>query len=52
MKQRKRGRPVSGAEKKARYLVALEPVVAEKLRRFGGDNLSRGIALAAQKVKD
>jgi hypothetical protein len=50
-KRRKRGRPVTGAERKVRYQVALEPQVAEKLRRLGGDNLSRGIALAARKVK-
>jgi hypothetical protein len=51
MKKQVRGRPVAGAEKKERYQVALEPKVAEKLRKFGGDNLSRGIALAADKVK-
>jgi hypothetical protein len=48
MKQPKRGRPIEGAEAKQRYQVALEPHVAEKLRRLGGDNLSRGIALAAE----
>jgi hypothetical protein len=35
-----------------RYQIALEPGVAEKLRELGGDNLSRGIALAAQRIKE
>lgn len=48
----KRGRPVTGVEPKRRYQVALEPSVATKLRDFGGDNLSRGIALAARRVKE
>jgi hypothetical protein len=48
----KRGRPVTGAEPKRRYQVALEPGVARKLRDFGGDNLSRGIALAAKRIKE
>lgn len=39
------GRPIAGAEKKERYQVALEPSVADELRAFGGDNLSRGIAM-------
>lgn len=47
----KRGRPVTGAEPKQRYQIALEPSVAKKLRDFGGDNLSRGIALAAGRIK-
>src|ERR1700681_219870 len=45
-----RGRPVTGAEAKVRYQVVLEPRTAEKLRQLGGDNLSRGIALAAQNI--
>lgn len=38
------GRPIAGAEKKLRYQVALEPRVADEMRNYGGDNLSRGIA--------
>jgi len=45
-----RGRPVTGAEAKVRYQVVLEPQTAEKLRQLGGDNLSRGIALAARSI--
>ena len=45
-----RGRPVTGAEAKVRYQVVLEPQTAERLRQLGGDNLSRGIALAAQSI--
>jgi hypothetical protein len=48
----KRGRPLVGVEVKRRYQVALEPGVAEKLRAHGGDNLSRGIALAAELIKE
>jgi hypothetical protein len=39
------GRPITGAEKKLRYQVALEPRVADEMRSDGGDNLSRGIAM-------
>jgi hypothetical protein len=48
----KRGRPITGAEPKQRYQIALEPSIAKKLRAFGGDNLSRGIALAAGRLKE
>lgn len=50
MRSTKKGRPVSGAEAKRRYQVTLRPKVADKLRDFGGDNLSRGIELAARRV--
>lgn len=46
----KRGRPVLGRETKARYQVMLEPATAEKLRKAGGDNLSAGIAKAAERL--
>lgn len=40
------GRPKLGKEVKRRYQVMLEPKVAEKLRKMGKGNLSRGIAIA------
>jgi hypothetical protein len=43
----KRGRPITGAERKRKLTVMIEPSVAQQLRRLGGDNLSRGIARAA-----
>jgi hypothetical protein len=52
MKHPKRGRPVVGPEPKQRYQVMLEPRIAEKLRRLGGDNLSHGIAIAAERIKE
>lgn len=45
------GRPLLGSEAKQRYQVMLEPAVAEKLRKIGGDNLSAGIAKAAEKYR-
>jgi hypothetical protein len=51
MTKRKAGRPTEGAEVKKRYNVVLEPPVAERLRDYGKNNLSRGIALAAEKLK-
>jgi hypothetical protein len=50
MKQKQSaGRPVSGAEKKQRYQVMLEPSVAENARRdVGGNNLSRGLSKLSQ----
>lgn len=42
----KRGRPRVGAEVKKRYSAMLEPSVAEAARRYGGGNLSAGIAKA------
>ena len=41
------GRPIQGAQRKAMFAVMIEPAIAEQLRRLGGANLSRGIALAA-----
>lgn len=41
------GRPVMGSEAKKRYQVMLEPSIADKLREIGDDNLSAGIARAA-----
>lgn len=52
MKKSKLGRPVAGGERKERYQVMLEPAVAERLRRLGDGNLSRGVALAVQKLKE
>lgn len=51
MSKPKQGRPVSGTEPKRRYQVTLRPRIADKLRDFGGDNLSRGIELAARNMK-
>ena len=45
----KGGRPLLGLERRERYQVKLEPRTAEKIRRFGGNNLSGGIALLAEK---
>lgn len=50
-KPNKVGRPILGAERRKRYQVVLEPPVAEKLRKYGGGNLSAGIVKAAAKVK-
>lgn len=50
MKPRPVGRPLLGAEPRKRYQVVLEPRVAEKLRKYGGGNLSAGIVKAANKV--
>ncbi len=50
-KRRGPGRPLTGLERKERYQVKIEPRIAERIRRFGGDNLSRGIALLAEKIK-
>ncbi len=50
-KARGPGRPLTGLERKERFQVRLEPRIAEKIRRFGGDNLSRGIALLAERIK-
>lgn len=47
----KGGRPLLGAEARKRYQVMLEPATAEKLRAYGENNLSRGIAKAAELVK-
>lgn len=47
----KGGRPTLGAERKKVYTVMIEPAVADRLRKLGGDNLSRGIALAAEKAR-
>jgi hypothetical protein len=44
------GRPIQGREAKRRYQVMLEPRVAEKLRKAGKDNLSAGIAKAAERL--
>jgi hypothetical protein len=43
------GRPITGEQRKMPYNVMLEPSVADKLRKLGDNNLSRGIAIAAQK---
>lgn len=43
------GRPITGQERKRRYQVMLEPRLADRLRILGEGNLSRGIALAADK---
>jgi hypothetical protein len=51
MKAKRAGRPITGMEPKRRYQVMIEPRIAEKLRKLGGNNLSRGIELAAGKVK-
>gem|GEM_PF-5430929 len=48
---RGRGRPIEGREAKRRYQVLLEPRIAEKLRRTGDGNLSRGIARVADGKK-
>jgi hypothetical protein len=45
-----KGRPLLGKERKQRYQVALEPKVAEMLRRYSGNNLSGGISLMAAKL--
>jgi hypothetical protein len=47
----KPGRPLIGKEAKKRYQVMLEPRIAERLRKLGGDNLSAGIAHAAALAK-
>lgn len=43
--KRKRGRPISGRQKKRRYQVTLLPSVAEEFSRKGNGNRSLGIAL-------
>lgn len=45
----KGGRPLLGAEPKQRYQVMLEPKIAAKLRKLGGNNLSRGIVVAFER---
>ena len=51
MKEKDRGgRPILGKETKRRYQVMLEPRTAEKLRKLGTDNLSAGIAKAAERI--
>jgi len=46
VEKKKTGRSPMGTETKEGYTVALEPSVAEWLRRAGVDNLGAGIALA------
>jgi hypothetical protein len=45
------GRPIKGLESKSRYQILMQPHLAEKLRKLGGNNLSRGIELAAENAK-
>jgi hypothetical protein len=45
------GRPKQGREVKRRYQVMLEPRIAERLRKLGKGNLSRGIAEAYRLTK-
>lgn len=40
------GRPPLGSEPRKRYLVTLDPAVAERARAIGGGNLSGGLAAA------
>lgn len=47
---RARGRPIMGTQKRVRYLVTLEPSVAQRLREYGLGNLSAGITRAAAHV--
>jgi hypothetical protein len=46
-KRRAAGRPITGTERKQPFTVMIEPSVAAMLRQIGGENLSRGVALAA-----
>jgi hypothetical protein len=42
------GRHAASAKKKKHYQVMIEPSIAEKVRRDGGDNLSRGLSNLSQ----
>ena len=44
------GRPKQGREVKQRYQVMLEPRVAAKLKKLGKNNMSQGIAIAAERL--
>jgi hypothetical protein len=47
----KMGRPLLGKQAKQRHTVMIEPEVAAMLKQLGGENLSRGIALAAAALR-
>jgi hypothetical protein len=49
-KTKRAGRPIAGAQRKAPFTVMIEPAIAQRLRKLGGNNLSRGIALAAESL--
>lgn len=44
--RRRVGRPVAGRQRRERYLVTLEPAVADRARAIGNGNLSGGLARA------
>lgn len=46
-----RGRPRLGTSRKQSYTVALEPMVADRLRSLGRGNLSGGIAIAEHQSR-
>lgn len=46
------GRPLTGRERKRRYLVTLEPRVAQQARDLAAGNLSAGLSVAVERATE